>query len=101
MFLAALNVRYRDVKYVLPFLIQIWMFATPIIYPATMIPKRFRLLLVLNPCWGMVDGFRACLLPGQPINFGLIGASVGVAMIVFFGGLYYFQAMEKSFADII
>jgi len=101
MFLAALNVRYRDIKHVLPFMIQLWMFATPIIYPATMIPRQFRPLLALNPCWGMVDGFRACLLPHQPINFALLGVSMGVAVVLFTGGAYYFHAMEKSFADII
>jgi len=101
MFLAALNVRYRDIKHILPFMVQLWMFATPIIYSATMIPRRFRPLLALNPCWGMVDGFRACLLPDQPINFHLMGASILVAIAVFVGGIYYFQAMEKSFADII
>jgi len=101
MFLAALNVRYRDIKHVLPFLIQLWMFATPIIYPATMIPKRFRPLLALNPAWGMVDGFRICLLPHQTINFALIGVSIGVAIVVFVGGVCYFHTMEKGFADII
>jgi lipopolysaccharide transport system permease protein len=98
---AAMTVRYRDVKYVLPFLIQIGMFATPIIYPATMIPKRFQAVLALNPCWGMVDSFRACLFPNEPLNFTLIAASTCMTLVVFAAGLYYFRWMQKSFADII
>ena len=101
MVMAALNVRYRDVKYVLPFAIQIGLFATPIIYPASMIPKRFQPILALNPCWGMVDGFRACLFPNQPIDFKLIGTSTAVAIAVFAFGFYYFKKMETTFADII
>jgi lipopolysaccharide transport system permease protein len=98
---AALNVRYRDVRYALPFLIQVGMYATPIVYPATMIPERFRPILALNPCWGIVEGLRACLLPGQPFNFKLMGTSVAVAMLVFVLGAYYFHRAEKSFADVI
>ena len=70
MFVAAMSVRYRDIKYVLPFAIQLVLFATPIIYPVGMVPSRLRPLLALNPCWGMVDSFRACLLPNQPIDLG-------------------------------
>jgi lipopolysaccharide transport system permease protein len=98
---AALNVRYRDVRYALPFLIQVWMFATPIVYPATVIPDRWRPILALNPCWGIVDGLRACLFRGLPFNFRLMGASLAVAMIVFVFGAYYFRGAEKSFADVI
>lgn len=101
MILAAANVRYRDVRYGLPFLIQLWMFATPIIYPAAMIPPRFRPILALNPCWGIVDGFRACLFPEMPFDFKLIGTSMGVAVLVFIAGAYYFRHEEKSFADVI
>jgi lipopolysaccharide transport system permease protein len=101
MFLAAVSVRYRDVKYLLPFVIQLLLFATPIIYPVTMVPARFRPILALNPCWGMVDGFRACLLPNQPVDFKLIGVSIGLTFVVFAGGLRYFHKSEKSFADII
>ena len=101
MFVAALNVRYRDVKYVLPFLIQIWLFVTPIIYPVTIIPERFRPILALNPCWAMVDGLRACLFPGHTVDFTLLGVSVGVAMAVFITGAYYFHKAQRSFADVI
>jgi lipopolysaccharide transport system permease protein len=101
MFLAAISVRYRDVKYLLPFVIQLLLFATPIIYPVTMVPMRFRPILALNPCWGVVDSFRACLLPNQPVDFKLIGVSIGLTFVVFAGGLRYFYTSEKSFADII
>jgi lipopolysaccharide transport system permease protein len=101
MVLAAANVRYRDIKYALPFLIQIWMFATPVIYPAEMIPQRFQALLALNPCWGMIEAFRACLLPGAPVNLRLIGTSVCVTVAVFLGGALYFHRSERNFADVI
>jgi len=99
--MAALNVRYRDVKHAMPFLIQMGMFATPIIYPVTMIPERFRPLLSLNPCWGIVEGFRACVFPGLPVNFKLMGISMMVAVMVFLTSAYYFRRAEKSFADVI
>jgi lipopolysaccharide transport system permease protein len=98
---AALNVRYRDVRYALPFLIQIWMFATPIVYPITVIPQRFRPILALNPCWGIVDGLRACLFRGLPFNYRLMGTSFAVALAVFVLGAWYFRRAEKSFADVI
>jgi len=101
MLLAAVNVRYRDVKYVLPFLIQIWLFATPIIYPVTIVPARFRPILALNPCWGMIDGFRACLFPGRTVNPGLIAVSITVAVTMFVIGVFYFLKAEKDFADVI
>ena len=101
MIMAAMNVRYRDVKYVLPFAIQLGLFATPIIYPVSMIPKRFQPILALNPCWGMVDGFRACLFPNQPMDLKLMATSTIVTLAVFAFGFYYFQKMEKTFADII
>jgi lipopolysaccharide transport system permease protein len=101
MVMAAANVRYRDVRHLVPFLIQIWMFATPIIYPVSMIPQRIRPILALNPCWGMVNAFRACVFPSLPFDFKLIGASIGMAIVVFFVGAYYFYRAEKSFADVI
>lgn len=101
MLLAAVNVRYRDVKYVLPFLIQIWLFATPIIYPVTIVPARIRPILALNPCWGMVDGFRACVFAGRTANLNLLVASSAVALTVFVVGVIYFQRVEKNFADVI
>jgi ABC-type polysaccharide/polyol phosphate export permease len=77
------------------------MFATPVIYPVTVIPKWLRPILALNPCWGIVDGFRACLFPGIPFDARLLGISVAVALAVFLAGVYYFHREEKSFADVI
>jgi lipopolysaccharide transport system permease protein len=101
MLVAAMSVKYRDIKYVLPFAIQLLLFATPIIYPASVVPENYRPILALNPCWGMVDCFRACLLPNQPVHYKLLGISVGVSIGLFVAGLYYFRKSEKSFADII
>jgi lipopolysaccharide transport system permease protein len=98
---AALSVKYRDVRYALPFLIQVWMFATPIVYPVTVIPARFRSLLLLNPCWGIVDSLRACLFQGIPLDFRLLGASLAAALAVFLIGFQYFRKAEKNFADVI
>ena len=101
MAMAAANVRYRDVKHAVPFVIQVWMFATPIIYPVTMVPPRFRPILALNPCWGIVDAFRACVFPNLPFDFKLIATSMSVIVVVFLGSAYYFRRAEKNFADII
>jgi lipopolysaccharide transport system permease protein len=101
MLFAALNVRFRDVKYVLPFLIQIGLFCTPIIYPSTLVPHRFQWLLSLNPCWGLIDGFRACVLPGRSINVTLTIASMAATVLVFITGAIYFRSTERTFADII
>jgi lipopolysaccharide transport system permease protein len=101
MFFGAMNVRYRDVKYVLPFLLQLWLFCTPIIYPSTLIPERLRPLLALNPCWGLIEGFRSCLLAGRSFDIGLISRSMAVAAGVFIVGAIYFRRTERTFADII
>ena len=101
LWVAALSVKYRDIKYVLPFAIQLLLFASPIIYPSSQVPERLRPFMALNPVWGMVDSFRVCLLPNQPFDFKLIGISVAASLAIFATGLYYFRKSEKSFADII
>lgn len=101
MLIAALNVRYRDVKHTIPFLVQIWLFVTPVIYPSTMIPKRYHLLLALNPMFGVVEGFRTCLFPTQRLELPLTVMSCGVTLVVFLLGAVYFRKAERSFADII
>jgi lipopolysaccharide transport system permease protein len=101
MLLAAMNVRYRDVKYAIPFLIQIWLFITPIIYPATFLPKRFQQILALNPMAGIVEGFRACLFPSRPMNLMLVATSLLVTLFVLVVGAIYFRKTERTFADII
>jgi lipopolysaccharide transport system permease protein len=101
MFLAALNVRFRDIKYTLPFLIQLWLFITPIVYPPTIVPARFRVLLALNPCFGLVEGFRASLIPGATADPRLLMISIGVTCGLFGFGAVYFRKTEESFADIV
>jgi lipopolysaccharide transport system permease protein len=101
MFLAALHVRYRDVKYVLPFMIQLWLFVTPVIYPITLVPERFRPLFALNPLTGIIDGFRGCIFAGRPVDSPLLAISLLTTVVVFLGGLAYFKRTERWFADVI
>ena len=105
LWLSALNVRYRDVNYLVPFLVQIWMYLTPVIYASTLIPEEFRWLLALNPMTGVVEGFRWALLgeyladaqaPGP-----LLAASVAITLLVLASGLVFFRRTERTFADIV
>lgn len=99
--MSAFNVKYRDVRYVIPFLAQAWMFATPIVYPSSMIPEAWRWLYGLNPMAGVVEGFRWALLGTGIIHLPLILVSTAVVVIGLVGGLYYFQRMEQTFADLL
>lgn len=101
MWLSAINVKYRDVRYVVPFLIQIWLFATPVIYPTSMLPERFRWILSLNPVGGVIEAHRACILGHQPINWGSLAISFGMTLLILTTGAFYFRRTERSFADII
>src|SRR5947209_15396514 len=82
-FFAALNVKYRDVKYALPFLIQLLMFATPIIYPASMIPERFQWLLALNPLSALIEVFRYVVFPNRTVDWNVLGISVAITGVLF------------------
>jgi len=97
--LSALNVEYRDVRYTIPFLTQLWMFATPIAYSAELIPDQWRWLYSLNPMTGVVEGFRWALLGKEGFSLPFFLISVTVVVILFIGGLAYFRKMEDSFAD--
>lgn len=97
---AALNVQFRDIKYVIPFLIQIGLFVTPVIYPLEYIPEKYRLLMGLNPVAGMVSGFRYALL-GAPAPWDLVGLSFTVSISLFIAGLFIFKRLERLFADLI
>ena len=101
MFLAALNVRYRDVKHAIPFLVQLGLFATPVIYPTTVLPDRLRQLLVLNPLAGLIEAFRVCLFPQQPLHAEALAASAGVGMAVLLASAVDFRKTERGFADIV
>jgi len=101
LWLSALNVEYRDFQYVIPFLVQIWMFVTPIIYPVTLFPEKYRWMLSLNPMAGIIEAFRVSTLGYQPINWHLLAVSIGMAVAIFVSGLLYFRKVERSFADII
>jgi lipopolysaccharide transport system permease protein len=99
--LAALNVRYRDVRHIIPFLVQIWLFATPVAYSSGLVPERWRILYGLNPMVGVVDGFRWMIAPTiRAPGPSLAAAAVAVA-IVLTAGLYFFRRMERSFADVV
>ena len=101
MLFAAMNVRYRDVKHVIPFLVQLGLFVTPVIYPAHFLPARFQPLLALNPLSGIMEGFRACLLPTRGLDIPIMASSGAVALLLFALGVLYFRRAERSFADII
>lgn len=98
--LGALNVRFRDVRHALPFLTQFWLFVTPIAYPASLVPERWRALLGLNPMAGVVEGFRWALL-GTPAPGAMLWVSAGAVLAALGAGLLYFLRVERSFADVI
>jgi len=100
-FLAALNVRFRDVKYAVPFAIQLWLFLTPIIYPSSIIPERFRWILALNPLGGVVEMFRYSLDPNLPVHWEQLGFSAATAVVLLILAVAYFKRTERAFADII
>jgi len=98
---SALNVQYRDIQHMVPFIIQVWMYASPIVYPIETIPAGiWRMLYGLNPMVGVIQGFRWALLGGSPPDLTML-ISVGVVLVLFVSGLYYFRRMEKTFADIV
>ena len=99
-FLAAVNVRYRDVKYVVPFLIQLWLFTSPVVYTSALIPASWRFLFALNPMTGVVEGFRWALI-GGPRPDDLIFVSAAASLVVLLGALIYFRRVEQTFADVI
>jgi lipopolysaccharide transport system permease protein len=101
MIFAALNVKYRDVKHGIPFGLQLWLFLTPIIYPTSIVPERFRFLASLNPLVGMIEAFRAALLPERSIEWASVAQSLAIILVVLAGGAMYFRRTEREFADFI
>jgi lipopolysaccharide transport system permease protein len=99
--LSAVNVKYRDVKHAIPFLIQIWMFLTPVIYPIKAVPPRFRLFLAINPLSGIIEAFRATVAPSVPFDGSSLLLSVGATIFVLIIGTTYFRRVEGYFTDIV
>jgi lipopolysaccharide transport system permease protein len=99
-FLAALNVNYRDVKHALPFLVQLWFFASPVVYPLSMVPERYQWLVSLNPLTGIIETSRA-LIVNRPVPWAALWISCGVIAAAYVLGLWYFKRTERRFADVI
>jgi lipopolysaccharide transport system permease protein len=101
LWLGPLNVRFRDIMHTLPFLIQIWMYASPIIYPLSMVPEQWRALYSLNPMVGVIEGFRWALAGKQSPDFVAMGLSALLIVLLLLGGLVFFKRHEQTFADVI
>ncbi len=100
LWLSAINVKYRDVRYVIPFLIQLWLFASPVVYSSSLLPQRFQVIYGLNPMAGVIEGFRWALLGTEPPG-SLIAISVMIVIVILVSGAFYFRSSEKTFADVI
>jgi lipopolysaccharide transport system permease protein len=101
LWLSAINVEYRDVRYAIPFLIQLGLFASPIVYPVTFVPERFQAVYgLLNPMAGIIEGFRWAILGTKPPSYLLI-ASVAIIIVILISGAFYFRRREKAFADVV
>lgn len=98
--LAALAVAYRDFRYIVPFLLQIWMFASPVAYPLALVPEAWRAVYCLNPLAGIIDGLRWCLL-GEPLHAACLAVSVGSSAFLLMAGAAWFRRFERRFADIV
>jgi lipopolysaccharide transport system permease protein len=101
LWLSALNVRYRDVRHTVPFLIQCWMYASPVAYPVSVVPEGWRVLYGLNPMAGVIEGFRWALLGKQSPDIGIMLVSVMAVIALLIGGVIFFKHMEQTFADVI
>lgn len=101
LWLSALNVQYRDIRYVIPFLIQIWMFVSPVIYPTSMAKGKYIWFLLINPMSGVIKAYRACIMNHQPVDWSFLGISTTLILFILFSGLFYFRRMERVFADVV
>lgn len=100
MWLSALNVKYRDIRFALPFIVQLWMFMSPVFYPSNVLPQKYRWAFVLNPLTGIIDAYRASLF-ARPIDWTALGVSALITFVVLIYASYSFRRMEKTFADIV
>lgn len=101
MWLSALNVQYRDVRHLIPFMTQIWLFVTPIAYPSSLVPENWRFVYGLNPMAGVVEGFRWALLGKSNVSWSLVTISSLMVLFLLIGGVLYFRRMERTFADVV
>jgi lipopolysaccharide transport system permease protein len=99
--LSALNVKYRDIRYTIPFLSQFWLFATPVAYSSSLVPEKWQTVYGINPMVSVVDGFRWALLGTSAPSIPMLIVSVITTVVLLACGLFYFRRMEKSFADIV
>ena len=101
MWTSALNVKYRDIRYALPFVIQLWMFVSPVIFPSSFIPAKWRWLLAFNPLTGIIEGFRAAVFGHRPLDWTALAISTGITFALLAYAGYTFRRMERTFADIV
>lgn len=101
LWLTALNVKYRDIGYAVPFLVQLWMYASPVAYPASLVPERWRVLYNLNPMVGVIEGFRWGLLGKESPDFGALAISAAAVLALMVGGMVYFKRTERTMVDVI
>ena len=101
LWLSAMNVKYRDIRYAVPFLVQFWMFASPVTYPSSLVPETWRALYGLNPLAGVIEGFRWALLGTETAPGPMTAVSALAALLLLLSGAFYFRRMEKTFADVV
>ncbi len=101
LWLSALNALYRDVRYAVPFLVQFWLFASPVAYPGSLVPEHWRAVYGLNPMAGVIEGFRWALLGKGQAPGAMLAASVGAVILILIGGLFYFRRTEATMADVV
>jgi lipopolysaccharide transport system permease protein len=101
LWLAPLNATYRDVGHAIPFVTQAWLYASPVAYPLSLIPGKWRMVYALNPMVGVIEGWRWALLGKGPLDLGVIGVSAVVVLVLLFTGLVLFGRMERNFADVV
>ncbi|MDZ4814677.1 MAG: ABC transporter permease, partial [Verrucomicrobiota bacterium] len=101
LWLSAINVKYRDFMYAMPFLIQLWMYATPVVYASSLIPEKWRWIFALNPMVGIIEGFRWSILGSSGLTLTVLVTSVAMALGMSLAGVFYFKSVEREFADYI
>ena len=101
LWLSALNVKYRDVASIVPLMTQLWMFASPVLYPASLVPESIRWFYGLNPMAGVIEGFRWALLGKAPPDWTMVSVSLAVVVSLLIGGVMFFRRVERTFADVI